>query len=83
MVNRNDLIAALDSGHLSHAVLDVFEQEPLSTSSELWHHPKITITPHVSAPTNKKTACEIVSQNIARFFETGELPETVNISLGY
>lgn len=45
----DDLIQALDSGHLAGAVLDVFEHEPLPPSSPLWGHPRITITPHVAS----------------------------------
>jgi glyoxylate/hydroxypyruvate reductase A len=41
-------MAALDSGHLAAATLDVFPTEPLPKESPLWRHPKITITPHVS-----------------------------------
>jgi glyoxylate/hydroxypyruvate reductase A len=43
-----DLIAALDSGHLSAATLDVFPVEPLPGDSPLWAHPKITVMPHVA-----------------------------------
>jgi glyoxylate/hydroxypyruvate reductase A len=43
-----DLIAALDSGHLSAATLDVFPVEPLPNDSPLWSHPKITVMPHVA-----------------------------------
>jgi glyoxylate/hydroxypyruvate reductase A len=46
-----DLIALLDSGHLASATLDVFVDEPLPASHPFWHHPGITVTPHVSAAT--------------------------------
>jgi glyoxylate/hydroxypyruvate reductase A len=47
-VAEADLIAALDSDHLAAATLDVFPVEPLPKDSPLWHHPKVTITPHVA-----------------------------------
>ena len=50
-VVSTDLIQSLNKGHLSAAVLDVFEKEPLDKQSELWKHPFITITPHVSGVT--------------------------------
>ena len=46
-----DLIAALDSGHLAGATLDVFRVEPLLAGHPFWAHPKITLTPHTSART--------------------------------
>ena len=46
-----DLIAALDSGQLDGAMLDVFREEPLPSSHPFWRHHKIAITPHVAAPT--------------------------------
>lgn len=47
----DDLIALIDSGHLSGATLDVFRQEPLPPAHPFWKHPKISVTPHTSART--------------------------------
>lgn len=49
-VDEVALLAALDSGQLSHATLDVFANEPLSSDHPFWSHPKVTMTPHVSGP---------------------------------
>ncbi|WP_448547759.1 2-hydroxyacid dehydrogenase [Thalassotalea fusca] len=83
VVSTADLLQALNDEQLSHAVLDVFEQEPLPSQSTLWHHPKITVTPHVSAPTNRATACDIVAGNLERYFQTGQIPEAVSFKQGY
>jgi glyoxylate/hydroxypyruvate reductase A len=79
----DDLLAALNSGRLSHAVLDVFDVEPLPQHSELWEHPKITVLPHISAPTNKETAAAIVAKNIRDYRSSGVLPRTVAMNHGY
>ena len=47
-VVEKDLMAALDSGHLAAATLDVYPVEPLPKESPLWAHPKITVMPHVA-----------------------------------
>ena len=48
---EQDLLALVDSGALAGATLDVFQDEPLPPSHAFWHHPRITVTPHVSAVT--------------------------------
>jgi glyoxylate/hydroxypyruvate reductase len=51
VVVEADLLGAIDGGHLSGAMLDVFHVEPLPPEHPFWHHPRITVTPHVSAMT--------------------------------
>ncbi len=82
-VEPNSLMAALDSGHLKHAVLDVFKKEPLPDDNALWAHPKITILPHISAPTDPKTASQLVARNILTYRSSKVIPTVVNRELGY
>ena len=65
-VVAEDLIDALDSGHLAHAYLDVFEHEPLPHDDPLWTHPGVTITPHTAALTEPRTAMPKIVENIER-----------------
>lgn len=83
VVSTDDLVDALDKGPLSHAVLDVFEVEPLPIDSLLWDHQDITILPHISAPTDMDTASDIVSQNIRTYRDSGALPQTIERQRGY
>jgi glyoxylate/hydroxypyruvate reductase A len=66
-----DLIAALDSGHLAGAALDVFRTEPLPAEHPFWRHPKITVTPHTSARTLRDESIAQIARKI-RAFERGE-----------
>ena len=59
LVDEADLMAALDSGHLSGAVLDVFRTEPLPPESPLWSHPKVVVTPHESGGTPQGSLAHI------------------------
>lgn len=83
VVNTEALISRLDSGALRHAVLDVFDSEPLRADSPLWRHPSVTVLPHIAAPTNLRTASRVVAENIGRFLDTGEVPPGVDVQRGY
>jgi glyoxylate/hydroxypyruvate reductase len=80
---EQDLIAALDSGHLGGAVLDVFQREPLPPDSPVWSHPKITATPHIAALTDTKAALAFIGDSVRRA-EGGEpLLHVVDPARGY
>ncbi|MGV3572306.1 MAG: 2-hydroxyacid dehydrogenase [Ramlibacter sp.] len=66
-----DLLALLDSGHLAGAALDVFRTEPLPAEHPFWHHPKVTVTPHMSARTLRDESVAQIAGKI-RAFERGE-----------
>ena len=83
LIVEEDLLDALDSGRLSGAALDVFEEEPLPQNNAFWGHPKIRITPHVSSLTAPTTAVPILAEQI-RKFEAGEmLDNLVDWDQGY
>lgn len=77
------LIAALDSGRVGRAVLDVFRQEPLPADNPFWAHPNVLVTPHIAAATRPATAAQVVADNIRRG-EAGEpFLHLVDRSQGY
>ncbi len=65
------LLAALDSGQIGHATLDVFRTEPLPESHPFWAHPNVTVTPHISATTRAPSSSGVIAENIRRG-EAGE-----------
>ena len=78
-----DLMVALDEGRLQHAVLDVFDREPLPQDHPFWIHPAVTVLPHISAPSNPATASRIAIDNVAHYLETGVIPDSVDRQKGY
>lgn len=78
-----DLLAALDSGHISAATLDVFHTEPLPEDHPYWSHPKVTVTPHMASLTVPSSAADWMEQNV-KLIEAGKSPlNTVNLKKGY
>ncbi|MDX8479764.1 glyoxylate/hydroxypyruvate reductase A [Mesorhizobium sp. VK24D] len=65
-LDHQALVAALDSGHLSAAMIDVTDPEPLPAGHPFWSHPKIILTPHVASVTQPATAARAVIDNIRR-----------------
>jgi glyoxylate/hydroxypyruvate reductase A len=78
-----DLLAALASGRIAEAVLDVFEPEPLPPDHPFWQHPRIVVTPHVAARTNPVTAAEAMAANLRRLAAGDIFPDRVDPELGY
>lgn len=78
-----DLLAALESGQVSAATLDVFHKEPLPQQHPFWSHPRIIVTPHAAADTVPESSTETIVQNIHRL-EAGEPVEgLVDLDRGY
>jgi glyoxylate/hydroxypyruvate reductase A len=79
----DDLIAALDSGHLSGAALDVFRTEPLPPDHPFWTHERIAVTPHIAVWSLPRTAAGMVCDNIRRHRAGEPLRHAVDRARGY
>lgn len=66
LIDDDALLAALDSGQIGHATLDVFRTEPLQPDHPYWAHPHVTVTPHIAADTRVPGACRVLAENIRR-----------------
>jgi len=83
IINENDLLSFLDSGHINAAALDVFAQEPLPENNSLWGHSSVYITPHIAGQSNPGSAAKTIAENI-RLIEKGESPYPIySLNSGY
>jgi glyoxylate/hydroxypyruvate reductase len=78
-----DIIAALDSGALKGASLDVFEREPLPEDSRLWAHPAVYISPHNAAISSPKAIATLVARQIEADERDEPLAHLVERERGY
>ncbi len=78
-----DLIAALDSGHIAGATLDVFQPEPPPADHPYWRHPKVTMTPHIASLTNPETAVLPIVENLRRLGDRRPFLNLVDRISGY
>ncbi len=83
LIDDEALLAALDSGQISHATLDVFRIEPLPEDHPFWAHPGITVTPHIASETRPATAAQVVADNIARGENGAPFLHLVDRAAGY
>lgn len=85
IVVERDLVAALESGHLGGAGLDVTEVEPLPVDSPLWDHPRVLITPHVGAQSLRRAdrTTDFLAANLARYVAGQPLWNVVDKQLGF
>lgn len=85
-VDERALISGLANNHVAHAVLDVFQHEPLPAESVFWEMDKVTVTPHLSGISSlyQPRAIEIVVENMKRYLEGNvELYNRINLDKGY
>lgn len=83
LVVDEDLVAAIDAGRLAGATLDVFRDEPLPPAHPFWHHPRIVMTPHVSAVTLVPESAAQVAAKIAAFERGDPVGGVVDVDRGY
>ena len=76
IVDQAALLAALDSGQLGSAILDVVDPEPLPAEHPLWQHPRVLLTPHIAGMTRPDTAAQVVIEAI-RARQRGERPANI------
>jgi len=79
----DDLLDALGTGQIGYAVLDVFQVEPLPREHSYWCHPRVTVTPHIAAITDPRTAVAQVVQNLRLLREGLPLLNLVDRIAGY
>jgi glyoxylate/hydroxypyruvate reductase len=66
LIDDTALLAALESGQVGHATLDVFRVEPLPPEHPFWAHPHVTVTPHIAADSRPESVVAVLAQNIRR-----------------
>ena len=80
---EEDLIAALESGQLRGAVVDVFEEEPLPSDHPLWTTPGVVVTPHMATMATYDVVVQQVVRNIAQMHDNAPLYNQVDMARGY
>ncbi len=85
LVREAALVAAIESGHLAGAALDVTEQEPLPPDSRLWELPNVIITPHVAGQSARRIddMTDFFCDNLQRYLAQQPLRNLVDKQLGF
>ena len=78
-----DVLAALNSGQLGGALLDVFHEEPLPKAHPYWSHPNVMVTPHIAATTPIKDACAQIVAKISAMQRGDVVSGVVDPLVGY
>ncbi|MDU8909878.1 glyoxylate/hydroxypyruvate reductase A [Aestuariicoccus sp. MJ-SS9] len=83
LIDDAALLAALDSGQIAHATLDVFRTEPLPKGHPFWAHPQVTVTPHIASETRPDSAARVIAENIRRGEAGAPFLHLVDRTAGY
>jgi glyoxylate/hydroxypyruvate reductase A len=79
----SDLQAALESGHLSGAICDVFEREPLQPGDAFWCMPNLIVTPHMASVAQNETIVDQIARNVQALIAGEPLRNQVDVARGY
>ncbi|MDF7659626.1 glyoxylate/hydroxypyruvate reductase A [Erwiniaceae bacterium L1_54_6] len=82
-LNDDHLLAALASGQLSAAVIDVTDPEPLPAGHPFWHHPAIWLTPHIASQTQTDSAVAALLDNLRRYQRGEPMVGVIDRNRGY
>ncbi len=82
-LDETALIPAIEAGHVAHAFLDVFQNEPLVSSHPFWQHNAITVTPHIAAVSFPHQVVDIFAENYMRWIQGEDLTFKVDFTKGY
>jgi glyoxylate/hydroxypyruvate reductase A len=82
-VAEPDLLAMIKSGQIAAATLDVFRNEPLPVQHPFWQEPRITITPHISALTQRSESVQQIADKIRKLEKGEAIADVVNREQGY
>jgi len=85
LLDETALLELLDSGHLGGAALDVFAVEPLPPEHPFWRHPRVLVSPHVSAVTTRfwERETQLIVDNVRRYLRGAPLLNVVDPDAGY
>jgi glyoxylate/hydroxypyruvate reductase A len=83
LINEEDLLAVMQSGHLRAAILDVFETEPLPRDHDFFSMPNVYVTSHLSGPSTVEGVCKFFIENLKRYIEGQPLNGIVDRIRGY
>jgi len=85
LLDERALLARLDAGHLGGAALDVFSIEPLPAGHPFWKHPRVLVSPHVSAVSGRfwERETALIVDNIRSYLAGAPLTNLVDLEAGY
>ncbi|MFQ6553089.1 2-hydroxyacid dehydrogenase [Aestuariibius insulae] len=82
LIDDDALLEALKR-NVAHATLDVFRTEPLPQDHPFWHHPQVTVTPHIASETRPRSAARVIAENVRRGIAGEPLLHLVDRTAGY
>jgi glyoxylate/hydroxypyruvate reductase A len=85
LLDEQALLVHLESGQVAGCVLDVYAKEPLPADHPFWRHPRVLVSPHVSAVSDRfwERETELLVDNIRRYRRGRRLRNLVDLKAGY